>query len=105
MKVARAAWSEDEKNRKRWVRVQLKRLKKSQWKKVIEGLDRFEKPSGKLKEAIEELKRYLKNNVERIDYKTYLEKGYMIGSGVVESSNRRVVTQRLKGAALVRKRS
>jgi hypothetical protein len=35
-----------------------------------------------------------------IDYKSYLEQGLMIGSGVVESSNRRVVTQRLKQAGM-----
>ena len=99
-KVAKIAWPEDEKRCKHWVRVQLKRLKKSQWKKVIQGLDSFEKPFPILKEAIDNLIRYLENNVERIDYKTYIEKGYMIGSGVVESSNKKVVTQRLKGAGM-----
>ena len=40
------------------------------------------------------------NNRTRIDYKRYLKEGLMIGSGVVESSNRRVVTQRLKQAGM-----
>ena len=43
---------------------------------------------------------YLTNNQSRIDYQSYLQAGLMIGSGVVESSNRRVVTQRLKQAGL-----
>ena len=34
------------------------------------------------------------------DYQRYLKNGLMIGSGVVESSNRRVVTQRLKQAGM-----
>jgi hypothetical protein len=42
----------------------------------------------------------LTNNQERIDYQKYLKMGLMIGSGVVESSNRRVVTQRLKQAGM-----
>ena len=44
--------------------------------------------------------RYLTNNQSRIDYQAYLKAGLMIGSGVVESSNRRVVTQRLKQAGM-----
>ncbi|AUB43610.1 Transposase (plasmid) [Nostoc flagelliforme CCNUN1] len=46
------------------------------------------------------LERYLTNNQSRIDYRSYLKAGLMIGSGVVESSNRRVVTQRLKQAGM-----
>lgn len=42
----------------------------------------------------------LTNNQSRIDYRSYLKAGLMIGSGVVESSNRRVVTQRLKQAGM-----
>ena len=44
--------------------------------------------------------RYLYNNQTRIDYQSYRRAGLMIGSGVVESSNRRVVTQRLKQAGM-----
>ena len=50
--------------------------------------------------SITNLERYLSNNQSRIDYQTYLKAGLMIGSGVVESSNRRVVTQRLKQAGM-----
>jgi hypothetical protein len=39
-------------------------------------------------------------NKTRIDYQKYLKEGLMIGSGVVESSNRRTVTQRLKQAGM-----
>ena len=53
-----------------------------------------------LTEAITSLERYLTNNQSRIDYQRYLSSGLMIGSGVVESSNRRVVTQRLKQAGM-----
>jgi hypothetical protein len=41
-----------------------------------------------------------RQNQSRIDYRSYLKAGLMIGSGVVESSNRRVVTQRLKQAGM-----
>jgi hypothetical protein len=43
---------------------------------------------------------YLHHNQTRIDYQRYLQLGLMIGSGVVESSNRRIVTQRLKQSGM-----
>ncbi len=36
----------------------------------------------------------------RIDYLSYRQQGLMIGSSVVESSNRRIVTQRLKQSGM-----
>ena len=40
--------------------------------------------------------RYYQSNVRRMQYKTFVEKGYMIGSGAIESAHRNVVQQRLK---------
>ncbi|NJL20796.1 MAG: hypothetical protein HC895_08270 [Leptolyngbyaceae cyanobacterium SM1_3_5] len=51
-------------------------------------------------EAGEALVRYLTNHQSRIDYQRYLKMGLMIGSGVVESSNRRIITQHLKQAGM-----
>ena len=42
------------------------------------------------------LKNYLENNKDRINYKTYKEKGYYIGSGPIESGNKTVLQKRLK---------
>jgi hypothetical protein len=90
----------DEKKQRKWVKIQTQRLKKSQWEKIINSLNLLKNPSSQLKESIESLKTYLLNNSERIDYKNYLEHGYMIGSGVVESSNKKIVTQRLKQSGM-----
>lgn len=97
--VARELHPEDTKQQKMWVTPQLKRLKASRWQDVVESL-RFLTGSKALTVAVRNLKRYLENNAERIDYKRYLALGLMIGSGVVESSNRRVVTQRLKQSGM-----
>lgn len=52
----------------------------------------------------EEVKRtqtkYFTENAERMRYKTYVEKGYHIGSGVVESTCKHVVTQRVDQAGM-----
>ncbi|MBC7475170.1 MAG: ISKra4 family transposase [Candidatus Sericytochromatia bacterium] len=81
-----------------WVSAQLSRLKESKHSEL--DFSHFDNNSEKLKEKIHNLKRYLKNHINMIDYKSYLAKGYMIGSGVVESSNKKVVTQRLKQSGM-----
>ena len=40
--------------------------------------------------------RYYQNNKERMQYKTYKDAGYLIGSGAIEAAHRDVVQQRLK---------
>lgn len=95
-KVAREAFPESYKAQKEWADTQLEFLKDSHQIK----LNDFKVDTPELKEAVKALKSYLKNNSNRIDYKTYLEKGLMIGSGVIESSNKKVVGQRLKQAGM-----
>jgi hypothetical protein len=55
-------------------------------------------------DAGQEIKRtqakYFTDNAERMRYKTYLEKGYHIGSGVIESSCKHIVVQRLDQAGM-----
>lgn len=98
--VARACWPQDPKRQEDWVAPQLNKLKESGWSEVIDGLNELPRRDAEVCKAIRDLKRYLRNNAQRIDYKSYLEKGYMIGSGVIESSNRKVVTQRVKQAGM-----
>lgn len=43
---------------------------------------------------------YFASNQERMRYETYLRHGYHIGSGVVEATCRRLVTQRMKQAGM-----
>ena len=98
--VAKAAYPKGEQQQKDWVKTQQQLLKISQWKTVIQNSQIFPRKKPDLIKAITDLERYLTNNQSRIDYRSYLNAGLMIGSGVVESSNRRVVTQRLKQAGM-----
>ena len=98
--VAKAGYPQQEKEQKSWVEEQQKLLQKSQWQQVIINSQQFKSKRKELRTAVTDLERYLTNNRTRIDYKRYLKEGLMIGSGVVESSNRRVVTQRLKQAGM-----
>jgi hypothetical protein len=55
---------------------------------------------GALREKYNEVLGYLRNHVARMDYPTYLAKGWSIGSGAVESACKTVVGQRLKLAGM-----
>ena len=51
---------------------------------------------GDSQEKKDALLTYLNNNRHRILYKTYLAKGYLIGSGAIESAQRSVIQHRMK---------
>jgi hypothetical protein len=51
-------------------------------------------------EAHRQLLGYVENQVDRMDYPTYRAKGWLIGSGPVESACKQVVNQRLKGSGM-----
>lgn len=55
---------------------------------------------GALRAKHEEVLGYLHNNASRMDYPTYQAKGWLIGSGAVESACKTVVAQRLKLAGM-----
>ncbi len=53
-----------------------------------------------VREQYETTLTYLRNNVHRMDYPTYVANGWCIGSGSVESACKTVVNQRLKLAGM-----
>jgi hypothetical protein len=52
------------------------------------------------RECYRQQEQYVRNNVHRMDYPTYLARGWMIGSGPVEAACKLVVGQRLKGTGM-----
>lgn len=93
-------YTNDQEKQKTWVNTQQQLLKNSRWETVIDNCEKIRRKKKELTENIDKLIGYINNNQQRIDYQKYLKMGLMIGSGVVESSNRRVVTQRLKQAGM-----
>jgi hypothetical protein len=51
-------------------------------------------------EPYDNLIQYIQNNINNIDYAKYLSKGFFIGSGAIESSNKTVLQRRLKYGAM-----
>jgi len=76
-----------------WCHI-LKHAGGAQMIKVLARLDR-KKMSADAQVAQDKVLHYLRNNVSRTDYPTYLKQGWQIGSGAVESACKTVVNQRL----------
>jgi hypothetical protein len=100
--LARALHPQDEEKAKeqkgQWCHV----LKHQGGAAVIALLEKMPLPERRpaLRAKHAEVLAYLRKNAPRMDYPTYLAKGWLIGSGSVESACKTVVAQRLKLAGM-----
>jgi hypothetical protein len=99
-KVAHARFGKGTEAGKAWVQAAQWDLKRDLTASFLQGLRDWAPTT----EAAQEVQRvelaYFEENAPRMKYGTYLAKGYMIGSGVMESACRQVVTQRLDQAGM-----
>ena len=99
--LARTMHSQDEDKAKEQKRQWCHVLKHEGGAAVIALLESMTIPQrGVLRAKYEEVLGYLRNNVTRMDYPQYQAKGWLIGSGAVESACKTVVAQRLKLAGM-----
>lgn len=79
-----------------WIDRQTERLMQDKVEAVIEEVAQMEL-KGKIKlEAQEKILTYYQNNQHRMYYKTYRDRGLLIGSGPIESAHRFVLQKRMK---------
>jgi hypothetical protein len=98
--VSEARFGKDTAEGALWQKARQEDLKHNRLKSVLAEI-RAWRPRSEAKRKVGATEyRYFVNNAERMRYQTYLEKGYHIGSGVVEASCKQVVTQRLKLAGM-----
>lgn len=72
-------------------------LKNGDVENIIEALKTYrDHREEKVREELEKLLTYLINNQDRMRYDVYRDKGYLIGSGAIESAVRSVAQQRCK---------
>lgn len=86
----------DEGIRQKWMSDQKERLLNNGVDEVIEMLTQLKARNKEAEKLRIDVTRYYQNNKIRMQYKTYQEAGYLIGSGPIESAHRHVVQQRLK---------
>ncbi|SDC57848.1 hypothetical protein [Niabella drilacis] len=87
---------QDDEYRKQWLDVQKLRLLNNEVADIIKELKKLNVHAPQTRQALDDVLRYYKSNEARMQYKTYLDQGYLIGSGAMEAAHRNVVQQRLK---------
>lgn len=93
--VAHALYGQHTDAAKIWARTQCDRVEAGAAAQVMEAL-RFVKPRRKqVRKLVDDLRGYLENNLDRMDYPAYRARGLRVGSGAVESANFHVTGARL----------
>jgi len=95
---AKYLFKQDESRFKPWSKDVCDALKRSEYHRVLAELEKLK--DKKLKDCRINLYGYISNNINNIDYKNYIARGYFIGSGAIESGNKIVLQQRLKQAGM-----
>jgi hypothetical protein len=82
--------------RKNWIDKQIVRLLNDKVSEVIEDIENTHIKGIVQEKAQEKILNYYKGNQHRMLYKTYRDKGLLIGSGPIESAHRFVLQKRMK---------
>jgi hypothetical protein len=91
---AKEIYDFDVKKYDRWAKKLIHLFKNS---KIDDAINMIKKvPKAKLSKASSDLLQYIDNNRDHIEYSTYIEKGFFIGSGAIESGNKIVLQRRMK---------
>ena len=98
--LARSLHPGDEAAREAWLSGWCHRLKHEGGAAVLEGLRSLTVAGREARQTWSEVVRYFENQSHRMDYPSYMAKGWAIGSGPVESACKTVIGQRLKGSGM-----
>ena len=98
--LGRALHPNDEDARETWLDDWCHRLKHQGGEAVLEDLQELKASTKNSRETLANVTRYFKNQSHRMDYPTYVAKGWAIGSGPVESACKTVIGQRMKGSGM-----
>ena len=93
---AKHKFSQNEKEYTPWAEAIIAKIEKGESAEVLNQLPEDEKlPAG-----VVNLRTYILNNIDKINYPEYKSKGYFVGSGAIESANKVLVQRRLKQAGM-----
>ena len=95
---AKTIFRNDEAKYKPWAKNLIERFKNSEISEALAIIKLYK--NRKLPKSVVNLYTYVQNNINKIDYKFYAERGYYIGSGAIESGNKLILQDRLKRAGM-----
>jgi hypothetical protein len=83
-----------------WARARIAELERGDVEAVLADLRTRRPRRAEAKEAVAHLIGYLTTNRSRMRYRRYAQKGFIVGSGAIESGVKNVVNQRMKGCGM-----
>lgn len=98
--LAHALHPNDEEARETWLNSWCRKLKHEGGAATLEKLKELDIRARVAREAWTKVVGYFTNQSHRMDYPSYVAKGWSIGSGPVESACKTVIGQRMKGAGM-----
>lgn len=99
--IAKQAFGEEAREAiETWVRAIEPSLYAGETSEVIAGIEDLGKQYPQMLETIQREVGYFQKHAHRMRYETFTEKGYQIGSGVIESACKHVVAERCKQAGM-----
>ena len=93
---AKHKFSQNEKEYVPWAEDFIDKIEKGKAPEALLLLPEEEK----LPVGVVNLRTYITNNIDKINYPAYKAKGYFVGSGAIESANKVIVQRRLKQAGM-----
>ena len=99
--IAKVAFREAETEAiEQWVRTVEPLLSDGNITQLIKRIHALDTQTPETAETLQREARYFEKHEKRMQYKTFRDKGYKIGSGVIESACKHVVAQRCKQAGM-----
>ena len=95
---AKAIFKNDETKYIPWAEKIIELFKNSEISEALAMIKLYK--NRKLPKRVVNLYTYVQNNINKIDYKSYADRGYYIGSGAIESGHKVVLQKRLKLAGM-----
>ena len=99
--VAKHAFGEDDRDTvETWVQATETPLYNAETSQVVERIRDLAEQNPAITDVLEKEIGYFQKHAHRMQYRTFNEKGYQIGSGVIESACKHVVAERCKQAGM-----
>jgi len=98
--LVRKLYPNDEREQKRWIRVQKNRLDKGKIEKLVLALASIQTSNPDVAEKLRTETEYFQTNTERMRYPKYRGQHLFVGSGVIEAGCKTVVGSRLKRSGM-----
>jgi len=94
---AKYLYKNEESEYTKWAKIMIDKIDKGNIEVALKMIPEIK---GKLPKGVVNLKGYITNNIDKINYKKYKDEGLFVGSGAIESGNKTVVQRRLKQAGM-----